>query len=364
MKYRIETWTVEELISTTKEGNLNLNPPYQRNAIWTKTTQKLLINNIRKGMPMPNIFLFQLEPNKFEMVDGQQRTRAIKLYYETDEINIGDDKIFKGEAFKNFEISVIIIEEVGLDESIEDFYYMVNTSGAKLNRPEENKAQYFNTKFLKLVEDLTKSEEFSALDIVPPNSQKRMMDRELVEELTAQILHGITDKKSQVDKIYVSDITKEDEKICRIKFQQVVDHLKRFNEIKPIKNTRYRQRNDFYTLFGLIKDNLQVDTLILDYAYETLLVLEKGILPSRNGCEPLTEYAFNCVSQSNSASARLARHEILNSLLLNAEGQPTLNQKKVQDFYPAPGKYFIEKNSFCVFDNKVLLTAMDEKSIE
>jgi hypothetical protein len=73
-----------------------------------------------------------------------------------------------------------------------------------------------------------------------------MMDRELVEELCALILYGITDKKNQVDKIYGSDISNEEYLLCQTKFKAVVSNLMRFNGIEPLKNTRYRQRNDFY----------------------------------------------------------------------------------------------------------------------
>ena len=77
---------------------------------------------------------------------------------------------------------------------------MVNSSGIKLNRPETYKAQYFSTTFLKLVEKITTSDDFQKLNIIPVSSQKRMMDRELIEELCALVFHGITDKKNQVDK--------------------------------------------------------------------------------------------------------------------------------------------------------------------
>lgn len=184
MEYNIEIWTLERLLKTLEDGNLNLNPPYQRNPIWTKSTQKYLIYSIKKGIPIPNIFLHKTSSDKYDMVDGQQRTRAIKLYKSTSEIDLSqNDLSFKNGQFLKYEIPVTIISKVEEDESIEEFYYMVNTSGIKLNRPEENKAHYFDTKFLKLVEVLTSSGSFQSLNIIPVTSQKRMMDRELVEEL-------------------------------------------------------------------------------------------------------------------------------------------------------------------------------------
>ena len=365
MEYFIETWTLEKLLATLDGGKLNLSPPYQRNPIWTKTTQKYLIQSIKKGIPIPNIFLHQISKGIYDMVDGQQRTRAIKLYKTTKEIDLTkDDSEFKNGALLKYEIPVTIITKVEADESIEDFYYMVNTSGIKLNRPEEYKAYYFDTKFLKLVENLTSEEGFQSLNIIPTTSQKRMMDRELVEELCALILYGITDKKNQVDKIYESDVQDKEAEICVSKFKEIVTHLIRFNAIEPIKNTRYRQRNDFYTLFGFLKNNSQIDTAVLDYIYRLLLQLEKGIRPSKSACLPLADYAFNCVSQSNSSKARQSRLEILNALFLNESDKPTQSQNEVKEYYPDDGQYFIKMGKYLMLNLEVIGKAIDKIELD
>ena len=185
------------------------------------------------------------------------------------------------------------------------------------------------------------------------------MDRELVEELCALVLHGITDKKNQVDKIYESDITDKDSESCEEKFNEILDHILRFNKIKPLKETRYRQRNDFYTLFGFIKDNLNIDKSILDYFYKIVLVLEKGIRPSKEACKPLSEYALNCVSQSNSAKARQARLEIFNEMLLNESNTPTAAQNEVLEFYSLDKGNLIKKGKYLIFESGELQKAFD-----
>ena len=96
MEYLIEKWDLKRLLETLETGKLNLNPPYQRNPIWTKSTQKHLIQSIKKGIPIPNIFLFRTSDGTYDMVDGQQRTRAIKLFKSTTEIDLTkDDSEFK-----------------------------------------------------------------------------------------------------------------------------------------------------------------------------------------------------------------------------------------------------------------------------
>lgn len=359
MKYKIEIWSVKQLLDLVDEGNIDLNPPYQRNPIWTKQTQKYLIESMKSGSPIPNIFLFETSPNKYEIVDGQQRTRALKAFRSSEDIKLTDnDTEYKNGLFAEYQIPVTIITEVGEGEHIEEFYYMVNSSGIKLNRPETYKAHYFNKNFLKLVEKINTSQQFQELNIVPLNSQKRMMDRELVEELCALVLHGITDKKNQVDKIYQSDITIEESQNCELKFNEILKHFKRFNEIKLLKETRYRQRNDFYTLFGFIKDNLNISEATWDYFYKILIAIEVGIRPIKEACPPLSDYAFNCVSQSNSAKARQARVDILNGLFLNDTEAPTPTQNEIINFYSVPNTSMIKLDNYLVFEENTLKTAV------
>jgi hypothetical protein len=360
MKFTIEIWTVKKLLILADSGNLDLNPPYQRNPIWTKLTQKHLIQSIKDGAPIPNLFLFKKGKDKFEMVDGQQRTRALKVFKNSNDIDLTkDDSEFKKGAFLKYEIPVTIITEVSEGEYIEEFYYMVNSSGIKLNRPETFKAQYYNTFFLKLVEKITTGTNFQELNIVPVSSQKRMMDRELVEELCALVLHGITEKKNQVDKIYESDFTETDSKICEDKFNEILKRILRFNNVLPLKDTRYRQRNDFYTLFGFIKDNIDVENNTLDYFYKILLILDRGIRPTKEACKPLSEYALNCVSQSNSAKARQSRIEILNELLLNENEIPTHTQNEILEYYSIDKKSMVKMEKYYLFDVAILQKAFE-----
>ena len=57
MKYSNLEWTIGELINLIESQKINLRPPYQRNFIWSSKDQKLLIDSIRKGYPLPNFFI-------------------------------------------------------------------------------------------------------------------------------------------------------------------------------------------------------------------------------------------------------------------------------------------------------------------
>lgn len=65
------------------QASINLNPAWQRGAVWSTQKQVLLIDSILRGMDLPKLYLLQRgegAPYSFEAVDGQQRLRAIFLF--------------------------------------------------------------------------------------------------------------------------------------------------------------------------------------------------------------------------------------------------------------------------------------------
>lgn len=335
MKYKIEVWNINDIINHYENKKLKLNPDYQRRYIWKLSDQQTLIESIFSGFAIPNIFLHK-KGNTYEVVDGQQRLRTVLGFY---------NKVFKrkngneydensmGKAFKEYQIPVTIITKLESNESIENFYSLVNSAGIHLNRPELKKAEYFDTNFLKLVTELCSNKEFAKLDLFTDATTKRMNDIDFVSELVTLLIFGITDKKQSVDKLFERDISDKEFIQYKNKFNNIIGVFVKFNSRFPIKKTRYKQRNDFYTVFGFVAKNYSLNAKLLYEFYDILVGFGKFIVPSNEKCEPFQEYAFHCISQSNSKTAREARENILNSILLNTKGKPSKTQKKVLKFF-------------------------------
>lgn len=127
-------------------------------------------------------------------------------------------------------------------------------------------------------------------------------------------------------------------------------HISRFNSITPIRTTRYRQKNDFYTLFGFLKSNLSIDHGTLAYFYKTLVVLGPCITPSQENCDPLLEYAINCVTQSNSENARLKRNKFLEDIFLNTTEQLNEGQLSILRFFQSEADCVTSLSGFTLID--------------
>lgn len=354
MKFRIENWSVRDLLKKYDQGKIDLNPPYQRKFIWSLTDQCELIRSLKRGLAIPSIFLFE-NGDKFQMVDGQQRTRTI-LSYLNGGFKDNDGKLYDpgNDSFiLDFKIPVTVIEELEGTETIEEFYALVNKTGVHLNRPELRKAEFFDTNFLKLVTNLADDNKFQELKLFSDLTSKRMNDVDFVSELVTLMKFGITDKKQKVDDLFKEDISQSEYLKLEQEFNEVISVFSRFNSIKPLKLTRYKQRNDFYSIFDLIYHGKRTNDF-WDYVYKLLVVFNDYIIPSNTDCEPFQEYAFNCISQSNSKAARDKRSKILNNLFLNGTQRTNSDQRRVLKYFSLSISDMIEFEGCKIFDlNKI-----------
>lgn len=55
----------------------NLNPDYQRNKVWDPQRKSRLIESLIMNIPIPPIFLYEISPSKYEVMDGLQRISTI-----------------------------------------------------------------------------------------------------------------------------------------------------------------------------------------------------------------------------------------------------------------------------------------------
>ncbi len=81
-------WPLFSLNKRRKQ--INTNPDYQRPSVWTKSQKQLLIDSILRDYDIPKIYLHEVEKDKYDVVDGQQRIRTIWSFYD-DEFPISKD---------------------------------------------------------------------------------------------------------------------------------------------------------------------------------------------------------------------------------------------------------------------------------
>ncbi len=74
----VDTWPIKEFRDLAEAGQLDLNPSYQRDVVWSNPESQTLIESILRGIPLPSVILTKVEGEaRWQIVDGKQRLTAI-----------------------------------------------------------------------------------------------------------------------------------------------------------------------------------------------------------------------------------------------------------------------------------------------
>lgn len=69
--------SISELVSQYEDGDLIIDPEFQRLFRWESGQKSKLIESLLLGIPLPSIFVFETNEGKWELIDGLQRLSTI-----------------------------------------------------------------------------------------------------------------------------------------------------------------------------------------------------------------------------------------------------------------------------------------------
>jgi uncharacterized protein with ParB-like and HNH nuclease domain len=75
--------TINDFLLLFKNGQINLNPGFQRRSVWSRADRQRLIQSITAKYPLPSVFLYQrLQKGGviYDVVDGKQRLETILMF--------------------------------------------------------------------------------------------------------------------------------------------------------------------------------------------------------------------------------------------------------------------------------------------
>lgn len=283
--------TIKELIYHYDNGNLNLEPAFQRESVWQEFQRRRLIKSLWENIPIPSIFLYERENNSdlvYDVIDGKQRLESIFMFmglkgfrgkkfwfkasWEEENEQLSAQLYWKDLDQKekirilNYPVQTITIR--GSQSAIADIFVRINSTGSKLKPQEIRKAQYLTSSFLKessrianrkkLINFLTKNR------ILSPEQISRQKHIELVSELLLSIHYdGPINKKRAIDDTMQKDALKGIQlKTASNRFSHTLSTL--ISLFPKLKETRFRGVADFYSIFMLVWRWKYIDKLALN----------------------------------------------------------------------------------------------------
>ena len=133
-------------------GKLTIQPEYQRNYIYASEGGKrevAVIESILKGYPIGLIYFNKVNPDNFEVLDGQQRITSLGRFVSNKfaiKDENGNEQLFGGFALdkknKILNTKLLIYECEGTESEIKEWFRTINIAGVPLNSQELLNAVY------------------------------------------------------------------------------------------------------------------------------------------------------------------------------------------------------------------------------
>lgn len=97
----VDKWRIYDLAGRAAQQQLELNPTYQRDFVWSNSDSQMLIESILRGIPLPSIILARVSSSqRYQIVDGKQRLTAILRFIGSHPEGIENAKLMK--EFESF----------------------------------------------------------------------------------------------------------------------------------------------------------------------------------------------------------------------------------------------------------------------
>jgi hypothetical protein len=195
--WQAKDFSIREFLTMKNDGELILQPIYQRNYVATDLIASKLIESILLDVPIPVVYLAEEQDGSFSVIDGQQRLTSFLSFLEG---KFPDSRPFKLSGLKvlselNRKLfvdldsenqkkirsttihSIIIKKESNPDIKFEIFERL-NTGSTKLNEDEIRNTVYRGN-YIELLAELSENSIFHGL-IKKENFKKRMIYRGMI----------------------------------------------------------------------------------------------------------------------------------------------------------------------------------------
>jgi len=189
-KYDLRDFTIDYIVGKFQDDFFFI-PDYQRNFIWSEKHRVDFIESVLLGLPIPMMFVADLDDGRLEIVDGAQRIQTLEQFYD-DNLILTNLKILDSlEGFTFTELSIpqqrkfstkalrmVVLEDSTSEGRRLEIFRRINTSSVKA-RPSEVRRGNYTSPFMKYIIKCSSSSGFQSVCPV----SKALIDRREREEL-------------------------------------------------------------------------------------------------------------------------------------------------------------------------------------
>ncbi|WP_051977471.1 MULTISPECIES: GmrSD restriction endonuclease domain-containing protein [Pasteurellaceae] len=333
-KFTAKIVQISDIVEWYSKGEINYSPKYQRNSVWNNNAKSYLIDTIIRGMPIPPIFLHQrvdisTRKNNREVIDGQQRLRAIIDFVHNESFSImkkhnqdvGDmyfeqlDDDYKREILQYEIVAQVINEE---DESvIYDMFSRLNSNNVVLNKQEIRNSKYWGDFKVIVYQLLSKYRSFIIDNkIVTEKEVSRMKDAELINSLLILLIKGIVSENPRyIDEVYEEfNDNFEGSNVIIEKFDLLMNDIFELFSFFIQRNI-FSNKNYFYTLFAILAIKRGFISNLTDGITNSASIMKRDGFNLNNKLDEFISNIENALSKDSTMSPdRKSTYQEINEL--------------------------------------------------
>tara|TARA_B110000027_G_scaffold122850_1_gene138168 strand:+ start:1266 stop:2639 length:1374 start_codon:yes stop_codon:yes gene_type:complete len=195
--WQAKDFSIREFASMLQDGDLELQPEYQRKYVATPKIASKLVESVLMDVPIPVIYLAEEQDGSYSVIDGQQRLTSFLSfingkYPNGDLFKLTGLKVFKelnrklfsdiGKEFQNkirkTTLHTIVIKKESNEDVKFEIFERLNTGSIKLNEDEIRNTVY-RGEYIKLLAELEENETFHKI-VQKDNYKNRMIYRGMI----------------------------------------------------------------------------------------------------------------------------------------------------------------------------------------
>ena len=195
--WQAKDFSIREFASMLQDGDLDLQPEYQRKYVATPKIASKLIESVIMDVPIPVIYLAEEQDGTYSVIDGQQRLTSflsfingkypsgdtfkltgLKVYKELNRKTFADLEKEHQNKIRKTTLHTIVIKKESNEDVKFEIFERLNTGSIKLNEDEIRNTVY-RGEYIKLLAELEESETFHNV-VQKDNYKKRMIYRGMI----------------------------------------------------------------------------------------------------------------------------------------------------------------------------------------
>lgn len=306
-------WNARQLAKMCDTGSIVFDNAVQRGHVWDIKRDSLLIESMVIGYPIPPFYAKRGENKVFDMLDGKQRSSAIRRYLNNEYALTGVSEELEGKYFADlpqevqddiisYSLTVYYFEDI-TDEEVNEMFYRLN-NGKPLTAIELTRVK---AKSFEKIKELSKHEIFT--EALKESQINRYTNEDIVIKALVMLNCEKPSLKNDFIRPWIIETEITDDMAAAVKnnlscIQEVHKYLVEHEYIKAAKKLYIRTH--LISIISLVKE-IRWNYL----AYTNLAKFINYFFTPERGVTISSAYNAHCASGSNSEYAVEIRNRVL-----------------------------------------------------